>query len=96
MIEVRKTSVFQDWYDRLRDDRAKARIDARIDRIALGNLGDAKSIGGGVMELRLTYGPGYRIYFARISKVVVVLLCGGDKGSQRRDIERAKQLAKEM
>lgn len=96
MIEVRKTVVFQQWFDRLRDVGAKVRIEARIDRIALGNLGDAKSVGGGVMELRLSHGPGYRIYFVRRGSAIVVLLCGGDKSTQRRDIAAARSLAKEL
>ncbi|WP_349362679.1 MAG: type II toxin-antitoxin system RelE/ParE family toxin [Roseitalea porphyridii] len=96
MIEVRKTAVFERWYAGLRDVQARVRIDARIDRISLGNFGDAKSVGSGVMELRLTYGPGYRLYFTRRQGEVVVLLCGGDKGSQRRDIEMARRLAKEL
>ena len=75
---------------------AKARIVARIRRLELGNLGDAKSIGDKVSELRVDYGPGYRVYFTRKGRTIVVLLCGGDKGSQRRDINEAQQLAKEV
>lgn len=73
-----------------------ARIAKRIDRIALGNFGDAKSVGGGVSELRFTFGPGYRVYYTRRGDVVVILLCGGDKGSQADDIERAKAMAQEV
>ena len=80
----------------LRDIPARARIAKRIDRIALGNFGDAKSVGGGVSELRFTFGPGYRVYYTRRGDIVVILLCGGDKGSQEQDIERAKAIAKEI
>ena len=76
--------------------QARARIAKRIDRIAMGNLGDTKPVGEGVSELRFTFGPGYRVYCTRQGDVVVILLCGGDKGSQERDIERAKALAKEI
>jgi putative addiction module killer protein len=93
MIEVRETDVYKRWFDRLRDRRAKSRIDARILRLSLGNPGDVKSVGHGVSEMRIDYGPGYRIYFTQRGNTIVVLLCGGDKGSQRDDIEQAKALA---
>ena len=96
MIEVRRTGEFIDWLVALRDIPARARIAKRIDRIALGNFGDAKSVGGGVSELRFTFGPGYRVYYTRRGDIVVILLCGGDKGSQEQDIERAKAIAKEI
>ena len=96
MIEVLRTAAYQRWYSRLRDVRAQARIDARIRRVSLGNFGDVKSVGDGVGELRVSYGPGYRVYFARRGERVIVLLCGGDKGSQRRDIAQAKAMAKEV
>lgn len=96
MIEVRQTEAFSAWIAHLRDMSAKARIVARIRRLELGNLGDAKSIGDKVSELRVDYGPGYRVYFTRKGRTIVVLLCGGDKGSQRRDIKEAQQLAKEV
>ena len=89
MFEVRRTTSFIEWLAELRDRAARARIAKRIDRIALGNIGDAKSVGGGVSELRFAFGPGYRVYFTMRGGVVVILLCGGDKGSQSRDIERA-------
>ena len=95
MIEVRKTPVFTRWLSELRDVRAQARIQLRIDRVALGNLGDIKPIGGGVSELRIAYGPGYRVYVAQRGFVLVILLCGGDKSSQRSDIETAKRLAQQ-
>ena len=96
MLEVRRTAEFMEWIGALRDVPARARIAKRIDRIALGNFGDAKSVGDGVSELRFTFGPGYRVYHARRGDVVVILLCGGDKDSQERDIERAKAMAKEI
>jgi putative addiction module killer protein len=95
MIEVRKTAVFTAWLRGLRDIRAIARISARIDRLALGNFGDAKPIGEGVSELRVDYGPGYRIYFHQRGIRLVVLLCGGDRSRQKDDIARAKALAAE-
>ena len=96
MIEVRRTAEFIDWLAELRDVPARARIAKRIDRIAQGNFGDAKSVGNGVSELRFTFGPGYRVYFTRHGDVVVILLCGGDKASQGREIERAKAMAQEI
>lgn len=96
MFEVRRTAEFIDWLTELRDVRARVRIAKRLDRIADGNFGDAKSVGGGVSELRFTFGPGYRVYYTMRGSVVVILLCGGDKGSQSRDIERAVALAKEV
>jgi putative addiction module killer protein len=96
MVEVRETAVFADWLAALRDDRARARIASRIDRLAAGNPGDAKPIGGGLSELRIDYGPGYRVYFQQRGRVLVILLCGGDKSSQAADIERAAALAREL
>lgn len=82
---------FQEWFDRLRDQRAQQRIDARLARVAVGNFGDAKGVGGGVMELRVDYGPGYRVYLARNGEQWVLLLGGGDKSTQAGDIQEAKQ-----
>jgi putative addiction module killer protein len=96
MFEVRRTAEFLDWLTDLRDAQARARIIKRIDRIADGNLGDTKSVGNGVSELRFAFGPGYRVYYTVRGSVVVILLCGGDKGSQGRDIERAIAMAKEI
>ena len=96
MIEIRETEEFASWLERLRDQRAIARIQIRIRRLSLGNAGDAKSVGDGVSELRIDYGPGYRVYFTRRNLVLVILLCGGDKDNQSRDIEKAKILALEV
>ena len=96
MVEVRQTLIFREWLDGLTDKQAAARIAQRIVRLQVGLLGDAKSVGGGVMELRVDTGPGYRVYFVTRGCVLIVLLCGGDKKSQKRDIERAKTLAGEL
>ena len=96
MIEVRQTDVFAAWFAGLRDREARARITVRIRRLSLGNPGDVKPVGSGVSEMRVDYGPGYRVYFVRHGGTVVVLLCGGDKRSQNRDIERALALAQEV
>jgi putative addiction module killer protein len=95
MIEVRKTDVFTRWFENLKDRRAKARIQARIDRMEMGNFGDVGPVGEGVSELRIFHGPGYRVYFIQ-TIFVVVLLCGGDKDSQQSDIAKAKDLAKQL
>ncbi len=87
---------YTEWTQRLRDRRAKLAIERRIRRVELGNLGDAKSIGDGVSEMKIDLGPGYRLYFAKSGKTIIVLLCGGDKSTQRRDITKAKQIAKEI
>ena len=87
---------FDDWFRRLVDVKGKARILARIKSAEHGNFGDCEPVGGGVSEMRVHFGPGYRVYFSRRGKVVYVLLCGGDKSSQRRDIQKAKALAEEL
>ena len=92
-IEIRQTDEYHTWFSRLRDERARTRINLRIYRLSLGNAGDARPIGGGLSELRIDHGPGYRVYFMQRGEVLVLLLCGGDKGSQDRDIRRAKELA---
>ncbi len=96
MTEVRQTEEFQNWFDELRDLRAGDRIVARIKRLTLGNLGDVKPVGEGVSELRIDYGPGYRLYFIQRGSELIILLCGGSKNTQSKDIERAKKLAKEV
>ena len=95
-VSVRQTDNFRDWLHRLRDERAKARIAARIRRMELENPGDVRSLGGGLMEMRMDYGPGYRIYFMRRGSSIILLLCGGDKKSQPRDIAKARELIVEL
>ena len=95
MFEVIQSSTFRRWVRGLRDRRAVARINARLRNVSMGNMGDSRSVGEGIHEMRIHYGPGYRMYFIREGRSVVVLLCGGDKGSQSRDIERARRLARE-
>ena len=96
MIEIRETETFSSWLTALRDDQARARIAVRIRRLAFGNPGDVKSVGEGVSELRIHHGPGYRVYFVQRGTLLIVLLCGGDKSTQERDIATAKRLAKEI
>ena len=92
-IEIRQTDEYRGWFSHLRDERARTRINLRIYRLSLGNAGDVRPIGGGLSELRVDYGPGYRVYLIRRGDVFVLLQCGGDKASQDRDIRRAKELA---
>ena len=94
MIEIRQTEIYARWFSGLRDRRARARIDVRIRRLSLGNLGDVRSVGEGVCELRIDYGPGYRVYFVQRGQALVILLAGGDKGTQERDIRTALDLAR--
>jgi putative addiction module killer protein len=94
VIELRKTRAFAQWLDDLRDIRARARVQARIERLAMGHRGDAKAIGEGVSELRIDYGPGYRVYFTRRGRELVILLAGGDKSTQTKDIQTALRLAR--
>ena len=93
MYQLQQTNVFGDWLAGLRDMRAKARLLARLDSARLGNLGDVRSVGGGVSEMRVDVGAGYRVYFTRRERVLIVLLCGGDKATQIKDIARAKRMA---
>jgi putative addiction module killer protein len=96
MIEIRKTSVFAEWLDGLRDIQARARVQARIERLAAGNPGDVEPVGEGVSELRINYGPGYRVYFKKQGRMLMVLLAGGDKSTQAKDIKAALRLARNL
>ena len=93
MIELVKSATFDRWLMALKDRDAKARIEARIRRMSLGNPGDAKPVGEGISEMRIDHGPGYRVYFMRRGVLLIVLLCGGDKSTQDRDIVQARVLA---
>jgi len=96
MIEVRQTDEFRAWLAGLRDDKAVARIGGRIRRMEQGNPGDATSLGQGLFEMRIDYGPGYRVYYVRRGQIVIVLLCGGEKSGQQRDIKRARALVERL
>ncbi len=96
MVEIRKTEVFSRWLDNLNDIRARARILVRIERLAAGNPGDVKPVGEGVSELRIDYGPGYRVYYKKQGRFVAILLAGGDKRTQSRNIKTALRLAKNL
>ncbi len=93
MIEIRKTETFARWLDDLRDTQGRAKVQVRLERLALGNSGDVRAVGGGVSELRIDYGPGYRVYYKTIGKEVIILLAGGDKSTQSADIKKALPLA---
>ena len=96
MLEVRETATYAEWFTSLRDRTARARIDIRIRRLSIGNPGDVKPVGEGVSELRVNCGPGYRVYFVQKAAVFIVLLAGGDKSTQDRDIRQAKALARDL
>ena len=96
MIEIRKTETFAKWLDALKDIRARARILVRIERLSAGNPGDVKFVGGGISELRIDYGPGYRVYYKKQGRQVVILLAGGDKRTQSKDIKTALRLAENL
>lgn len=96
MMDIRKTDIFVKWLDSLKDRQARARVLARIDRLEMGYFGDVRPVGGGVSELRIFYGPGYRVYFIQRNSVLIVILLGGDKQSQRIDIAKAKKIAKQL
>jgi len=96
MIEIRKTELFAKWLDNLRDIKAKARILVRIERLAMGNTGDVKPVGEGISEMRIDYGPGYRVYFTKRGSELIILLAGGDKSSQTGDIKVAMRLARDL
>ena len=96
MIEIRKTDIFVQWLDNLRDIHARARVLARIERLAVGNPGDVEPVGEGVSELRINYGPGYRVYFKKRGLELIILLAGGDKSTQAKDIKHALRLARNL
>ena len=96
MIEIRKTELFTEWLDGLKDMRARARVLARIERLATGNPGDVAPVGEGVSELRIDYGPGYRVYYKQFGEFLVILLAGGDKQTQTKDIKIALRLARNL
>jgi putative addiction module killer protein len=96
VLEIRKTDVFADWLDGLSDLRARARVLVRIERLAAGNPGDVGSVGEGVSELRIDYGPGYRVYYKKHGRELIILLAGGDKSSQAKDIKTALRLARNL
>ena len=96
MIEVRKTDAFAAWFDGLRDRDAKLRIQVRIDRLGYGNPGQHRVLAGGLYELKIDHGPGYRVYYAQHGDTLVILLCGGDKRSQQKDIRAARSLAQQL
>lgn len=96
MIEIRQTDTYFQWFVSLRDRKARACINVRIRRLSLGNFGDVKPVGEGVLELRIDYGPGYRVYYVQRGQMLVVLLAGGDKSTQDRDIKKALKMAREL
>ena len=96
MIEIRKTDAFAGWLDSLRDIQARARVQARIERLAAGNPGDVEPVGEGVSELRINYGPGYRVYFKQRGRQIIILLAGGDKNTQAKDIKAALRLSRHL
>jgi putative addiction module killer protein len=96
VIEIRETGTYAHWFARLRDRAAQARILARIRRLLLGNPGDVKPVGEGISEMRIDYGPGYRVYFTRRGRSLIILLAGGDKSTQTKDIQSAKELARNL
>lgn len=94
-MKLKQTETFRKWWTKLKDERARGAIFARLDRLAFGHTGDVAPVGQGISELRIHYGPGYRVYFQRRGETIIVLLCGGDKGTQDKDIKTAKRLAEE-
>lgn len=96
MCEIQKTDEFDSWLSALGDQKAVAKIASRIERLGLGNPGDVKPVGEGISEMRLTYGPGYRVYYKQTGKKIILILCGGDKSTQDNDIKRAKAIAAQL
>jgi putative addiction module killer protein len=95
MFSLKQTETFRKWRRKLKDERARALIASRLDRLAYGHVGDVMPVGEGISELRIHYGPGYRVYFQRRGNTVIILLCGGDKSSQAKDVKAAKRLVDE-
>jgi putative addiction module killer protein len=95
MVELKQTETFRKWRTRLKDEHARALIASRLDRLTYGHMGDIKSVGDGISELRIHYDPGYRVYFQQVENMIIILLCGGNKRTQKNDIKTAKELAKE-
>ncbi|MEX0409642.1 type II toxin-antitoxin system RelE/ParE family toxin [Aquibium sp. LZ166] len=95
MFELKQTQTFRKWWTRLKDERARGLIFARLDRLAYGHVGDVKPVGGGISEVRIHHGPGYRVYLQQRGSTLIILLCGGDKSTQAKDIRTAKRLAEE-
>lgn len=93
MIEIRQTEQFSEWFEKLKDRKARAKITIRIRRVSLGNLGDVKPVGEGISEMRIDYGPGYRVYFTQRGVQLIILLAGGDKTTQSADIKKAKKIS---
>ena len=93
MFEVQKTDEFDEWLSGLKDQKAKATIASRVERLGRGNAGDVRPVGAGISEMRIPLGPGYHVYFKQTGKTIVLLLCAGDKSSQQKDIRRAKEMA---
>jgi putative addiction module killer protein len=93
LVDLIRSDVFDHWLSRLRDRQARSRILVRLDRLATGNPGDVKPVGDGISEMRIDYGPGYRVYYVRRGEIVIILLCGGDKSTQPRDVAQAKRIA---
>jgi putative addiction module killer protein len=96
MVDIRQTDAYKKWFASLKDRNARARIDVRLKRILLGNFGDVEPVGEGVFEIKIDYGPGYRVYFVREENVLVILLCGGDKSTQSKDIQRAHKISRSL
>ena len=96
VFTIRQTGTYRNWFSKLKDKRAQSRVDIRIRRLSLGNAGDVKPVETGVSELRINYGPGYRVYYTAIGDEIIILLAGGDKSTQSKDIEKAKELASNL
>lgn len=96
MIEIRETEVYKKWFGAIKDIKTKSVIDVRIRRVSLGNFGDVEPVGRGISELKIDYGPGFRVYFLNQRNIIVILLCGGEKSTQSKDIKKAQELAQKI